>query len=484
MKSLIVFLVLLSTLQSRASEKVEFVANRIHSLMVFVTTISGDPHGSVPIKELFEKSSFNNSESRKKIEQFEKLDKALQRYIAFEGTPAERKNGISVEKLIWTQSAFAENLNDLMQRTQGLIQYDEQTQFLSVMKYFEPIHDQLLWNVYSKELERSASEFKNKAKIWNLDEMFGKAVKFYNSKWPENQKFRISLFPIPKDANQSSASSYGAFESVGVIIGAKDLEGQFGVIFHEMCHSLYDAQDLDFQNQISKWYGVSRSPYAKMAYGWMNETLATILGNGWAYFRITGKIDKSSWYNQPTIEGFSKALYPEVLKYLNNNQTMDQKFVETSIQIFQKTFPESIRELSTLLTNLSFFTDGSFGSTRTVAKDLRSLYRIQTMGSSSPINNEESLLALKENQTATVFMLAHWNNIKQFEVLKTDYSVISNLVSRAQKGKNLLGLFDIDGRKFVISLINENQGYDFVIRKLKALKKIDKLNEFLDLDTI
>ena len=472
------------TIQVMASEKVEFVANRIHSLMVFVNTVSGDPHGSIPTKELYEKSSFNNPESKKRIAQFEQLDKAFQRYISFEGIPSERKNGVSVEKLILIQSAYAENLNDLMQRTQGYILYDEQTQLLSVLKYFEPIHDQLLWNVYSKDLEKSVVEFKTKSKQWNLDEMFLKAVKFYNSKWPENQKFRISLFPIPKDANQSSASSYGAFESVGVIMGEKDLEGRFGVIFHEMCHSLYDAQALEFQSQISKWFGESKSSYAKMAYGWTNETLATILGNGWAYFRITGKLDKVSWYNQPTIDGFSKALYPEVLKYLNNNQSIDQKFVETAIQVFQKTFPESIRELGTLLTNLSFFTDGSFGSTRAVAKELRGLYRIQTMGSSSPINNEESLNSLKENQTSTVFMLAHWSNIKQFDFLRSDYSFISNHVSKAQKGKNLIGLFDLDGRKFVISLVNENQGYDFVIQKLKALKKIDKLNEFLDLDTI
>ncbi len=477
-------LIFLIYIQSQATEKVEFVANRIHSLLVFVSTISGDPHGSTAIKELFEKSSFNSNESKQKIKQFEGLDSAFQRYIAFEGIPKERKKGLSVEKMIWIQSAFATSLDDLSQRTIGIIRYDEQSQFFEVLKYFEPIHDQLLWKPNSKELEQTATLFQKKAVQWKLDDLFKKAVKFYDSKWPETQKFRVSLFPIPKGSNHSIASSYGAFESVGVIIGEKDIEGRFGVIFHELCHSLYDAQSLEFQNQLSKWYQENRSPYSRMTYSWMNETLATILGNAWAYSKITGKLEKTSWYAQPTIDGFAKALYPEVLKYLEGNQSLDQKFVEASIQVFQKTFPDSIKELGSLLTNLSFFTDGSFGTSRTMAKDLRGVFRIQSMGYSSPINHEESLQILRDNRTSTVFFLVHRSNIKQFDYLKTEFPFLTKYVKQAQNGKSLLGLFDQDGKKYLIGLVKDDVGFDFVLEKLKVLKKIEKLNEFIDLDTI
>ncbi len=470
--------------QSQATERVEFVANRIHSLLVFVNNIAGDPFGSPAIKELFEKSSFNTNESKQKIKQLEVLDSAFERYITFSGVPKERKSGLSVEKMIWMHSAFATSLDDLSQRTVGIIRYDEQSQFFEVLRYFEPIHDQLLWNSNSKELSQTAALFQKKSVQWKLDELFKKVVKFYDSKWPDAQKFRVSLFPIPKGSNYSMASSYGAFESVGVIMGEKDIEGRFGVIFHELCHSLYDAQSSEFQNQISKWYQESQSPYSRMTYSWMNETLATILGNAWAYSKVTGKIEKTSWYHQPTIDGFAKALYPEVLKYLDANQSIDQKFVETSIQVFQKTFPDSIKELGSLLTNLSFFTDGSFGSSRALAKDLRGIYRIQSMGSSSPINNEESLRALRDNRTSTVFFLARRNNIKQFDYLKAEFPFLTKFVKQAQSGKSLLGLFDQDGKKYLIAILKDDVGFDFVLQKLKTLKKIEKLNEFLDLDTI
>ncbi len=484
MKTALLVLVFLTHAQSQATEKVEFVANRIHSLLVFVSTISGDPHGSPAIKELFEKSSFNTNESKQKIKQYEGLDSAFERYIAFGGVPKERKSGLSVEKMIWIQSAFSTSLGDLSQRTVGMIRYDEQSQLLEVLSYFEPIHDQLLWKPYSKDLEQTAKLFQKKSIQWRLDELFKKAVKFYDSKWPETQKFRVSLFPIPKGSNHSMASSYGAFESVGVIMGEKDIEGRFGVIFHELCHSLFDAQSLEFQNQISKWYQESHSPYSRMTYSWMNETLATILGNAWAYSKVSGKLDKTSWYNQPTIDGFAKALYPEVIKYLDSNESIDQKFVETSIQVFQKTFPDSIKELGSLLTNLSFFTDGSFGSSRTMAKDLRGIYRIQSMGSSSPINHDESLQILRDNRTSTVFFLARRNNIKQFDFLKSEFPFITNQVKRAPSGKSLLGLFDQEGKKYLIAIVKDDVGFDFVLQKLKTLKKIEKLNEFLDLDTI
>ena len=484
LRILLLMFVLFFQSGGQAAERVEFVANKIHSLVVFVKSVAGDPHGSEPLKQLFENSKFHNSESEHYLQEYQDLDRALNRYISFSGYPTDRKDGESVANLVLIQSAFATSLPDFQNRMLGMLRNEEQEKLMQVLNFFEPIHEKLLWTPYHQELEKAVALYTKKSKQWKLDEMFEKASQFYNAKWPSNQKFRISLFPIPPKSRGSVASSYGAFESVGIIIGEKDIEGRFGVVFHELCHSLYDAESVEFQKQLSKWFQVNKSPFSRPANAWLNEALATVLGNGWAYYKMTGELDKTSWYNDPTIEGFSKALYPEVVKSLEADQSIDQKFVDITIQTFQKTFPQYLKDFGSLLSSVSIFTDGSFGTTVPFSKQLRGMYRIQSMNSSSPINHEESVKILKEDQSSTVLFFAKWRNTKQFESIKRDFPYITEKVEKAQKGKNLLGVFDHEGQKIIISLLNDNVGFDFIIAKLKALKQIEKLNEFLDLDTI
>ena len=471
-------------LQLQAAEKVEFVANKIHSLMVFVEAVSGSQTQPPSLKQLFDKSRFNNPASAKMIAQYQDLRPVLDRFIKFEDVPSDRNNGVSVRSLVWIQSAYAADLADYQSRVMGFMQYNEMSQFRKVLEYFSPIHETLLWNPYSKELDKKVAFFEQQSKAWKLDELFKKAKHFYNSEWPEDQKFRISLFPIPPDARRSTASSYGAFESVGVIIGEKGDEGRFGVIFHELCHSLYATQGVDFQRKMSKWFAESKSPYGKLAHVWMDEVFATILGNGWAYSKIAGELDKAEWYNEPTINTFSKAFYPEVLKYLEAGRAIDEKLIKSAIDTFQKKFPDSIKELEPILANLVLVTDGSFGSSRPFSQLLRNSYRIRGMNSSSPINHVDTLKAIKEADTSTVFVIANWRNTKQLDSFKIDFPSLVNQMGRAQQGRNLLGIFDIDGRKFIVSILKEPKGYEYLAEKLKSIKKIDRLNEFLDLDTI
>ena len=56
---------------------------------------------------------------------------------------------------------------------------------------------------------------------------------------------------------------------------------RFGVIFHELCHSLFKAQPMALQKELDSWFLSLRTPHAIFAYRYYNEALATALGNGW-----------------------------------------------------------------------------------------------------------------------------------------------------------------------------------------------------------
>ena len=63
------------------------------------------------------------------------------------------------------------------------------------------------------------------------------------------------------------------------------------MVFHEICHSLYEAQPPAFQHEFERYFTESSSPHARLAYQQVNEALATALGNGWAYARAGGGQD-------------------------------------------------------------------------------------------------------------------------------------------------------------------------------------------------
>lgn len=293
MKQTLLSLLLFISTNANASPKVEYTANRVHALFTFLEAISGASNRPPQLRKVFEESKFNTAESQCQIEKFKDLDPAFTKYFEYDGVPKERKSAVSVRELITIQTAFSKDLSDFRNRILGLMTLPRVNQLLDTLIYFEPIYNTLIWNPNESEVKKALSNFQRKSKSWRLNEMFESALTFYKGNWPPRQPFRISFYPIPKGAQLSTGQSYGAFQSVGLIVD-EDLEGKFGVVFHELCHAIYDSQNQEMQKYLSEWFRKSESAFGLIAYQWINEALATALGNGWAYERAKGQIDKKT----------------------------------------------------------------------------------------------------------------------------------------------------------------------------------------------
>lgn len=467
-----------------ASNQVEFSVSKVHSLLVFVEAIAGDRHRPPHLKKIFEESKFNNSESQKYLQSFRNLDPSFGRYFEFESLPKERRNSVVVRVVTTTQSAFSKDLKDFQQRILGLMPYDDITAFIDILTYFELIYDQLVWKQNHKALNQVIRNFKIKSVAWKLDNLFSKALKFYNSSWPKKQIFHISLYPIPRNAKSSNGQSFGAFESVGVIIGDKNLEGKFGVVFHELCHSLYDAQSIEFQSALAKLFVNHPSPYAKVAYYWFDEALATAVGNGWAYENAKGKMDKSEWYHHDKINGFAQGLYPKVVEYLNAEKSMDEDFVNFAIQTFEQKFPQSLGEYETILTNLVLLTDGTVPSSKELRRDLRMQFRIQSIKSGSPIDHERSKSDIQENEISTVFLIATHKNRKQLNGIEDVLPGLSAIIKNAPEEGEQFGIFEVAKRKVIILLVNDPSRVSNAIKWMGLTRQIEKLNKFFSIQNL
>lgn len=462
---------------ANANTRVEFSADRIHGLVVFVESISGNSiHADV--KRTYEASKFNNPKSKKMIEEFRSLDFALGKEIVSLGV-RERNAGRSVKHAILTQASFAKSLPDLRERTVSIMPLPELTKLFKVMSHFETAYDSLLWNPQKAALARVVKDFNRKAATWKLNDLFARASKFYGTDWPTEQKFRVSLFPVPLDSKHDGGTAYGAIASVGINTSNKDLEGYFGNLFHELCHSLYEAQPINLQKQIAESFKKNPSKYSILTSNYLDEALATAIGNGWAYEKAKGKVEAADWYANEKINGLAKSFYPKVKDYLARGKTIDGEFINASIGSFEKLFPESILEFQPVMGNLILLSDGVI-STREIRGDLRAYFKIFSISGWEPINDDETLKAVR-SVSSTVLAIVTQKQRSQIDSLDDVFKGISEHIELLPANGNYLAMFDIGVRKVIIIILDDPAQVPKAFKIMAQKKKVEKLNSFVEL---
>ena len=66
-------------------------------------------------------------------------------------------------------------------------------------------------------------------------------------------------------------------------------------------------------------------------------------------------------YNQPVIKAFDKAIYPLVVSYLAEGKSIDRAFVNECLALYEKTFPNALREYRSLFQAYYLLTDVESG---------------------------------------------------------------------------------------------------------------------------
>jgi hypothetical protein len=480
MKKLIGFLILMVTITTHGSVKVEYRISQLHGLFDFIMSISGEAHHAPGIKKLFDESKFNTPEAQKFLADLEPVKVSLRRSLDFQWSMPDRQGGISVRDLITTQSLFSKDMNELSQRTLGLLPMEDHLRLFETLKYFEPIYSNLIWKTSQKRLVLHKQKLDRMAKKVHLDEMFEKAQTFYRAHLPQHTNFIIGLYPVPyfdNFKNSTNSHSVGTIEEHGVMMGSKkeDIAGSFGVIFHELCHSLYEAQSKEFMKEYEKYFLESKSIFRLQAYNWINEALATTIGNGWASeIANTGKLDEGQWYNQETINGFAKELFPMTQGYLEAKKMLDHDYIDKAIELFGKKFPDSIYSYQSLLNQMIFV----YHSQALKAFNPRRLFNesffISSYENSSPLDDEETVKTIK-NGTSTVVIVFKNDDMKalqklasNFPFLLKNFKMISDM-----KPKTIFSALDENLRAYLLIHIESGDDLGKAVDALKTIGKID-----------
>lgn len=466
-----------------AEVNVQYKVNRTHGLIKFVMAISGEPHLSANIKIAFERSKFKDDPkvvaALKKIESIQSDLHVGHEYESEKSL--QRRGGMDVITFINIQSIFASSIDELSTRVMGMMPMATHAIYFSALKDLDPVYEELFWRKSSHTLYRMQSHLENIARKVRLTEMFQKTEKFYEASWPLDTPFIIGLYPILHldnyDQNATTSQSLGNIEEHGVMIGAKGKDkGDFGVVFHELCHSVYGAQSPATMAKWETYFSASKSPYRLYTAIWLNETLATVLGNGWAYHRENKVLEKDNWYNHPIINKFAQALYPKTLEYLDAGKSLDQDFADHMIAKFAELFPDSIYDYSNILNRVVVASDGEITNQRDFIRLLRKNFDISGIGVSSPLTNKATIASIKEKPNFSVMFIFSGNsrnNLKkalaQLPELGTQNKMFLSL-----KPRQIFSYQDATARSITLIRVEKPQDLQDAVEHMKR-NKMDPL---------
>jgi hypothetical protein len=478
----ILILFLASDSQAWASPAVSFVVSKPHALFNFVGVITGEGYGSQNIKELFDRRFKDNGDIQKMLVDTAHAMEPLRTSYQYKNIPRSRKTTQRAYELFAIQSVYSADIDDFSQRTLGILTVSDHSRLFHKLREFEKIYDALIWKENVAKINDHAKRLDSFSKKINFEMMFEQATQFYNSKWPNDIPFSIALVPIPGDKGHNFAQSLGATESVGVFVDSKDEVKRFGVIFHELCHSLYQAQSPAFQSEWESYFYSSPSPFANYAYAELNEALATAIGNGWAQERAIGNLDTASWYNDEYTDRYAKALYPLVKERLGARKSMDQSFAQEVVILYEKTFPGALTEYANIFRRVVILTDGIIRG-REAQSMLKSTFQIGNIPYGAPFSDRRSIESLKEIPSNLLAVLSE-NIETEVEALKQIIpddagKVLEKLMSANQD--SVLCSVDKKGLAYIVIKSRTSKVLKEHLQKIKQMSTCSEQNQILPL---
>ncbi|WP_343632644.1 hypothetical protein [Fluviicola sp.] len=469
MKKVLIIAVLCLLFQPAFAQTIgfQFKVSKPYCVFNFLEAASYNHTTSGTLQQFIDEKTAGDKEFAQLVDDFARIQMDYQ--FRREEFPANRRQTRTTYDFIDIALVNSSTIPEFRDRIIGILPNSELQKLISMMQKAEVYYDRLIWK--DNEAKINAQRIALEKYTQQCSESFTKINRFYNSCWIAEMPFIVALYPIPGNSGSSTATPHANSLCIGVLTDETDHAGRIGVVLHEMCHVLYDEQPGEFQHTLESYFTENKSPYSQFAYNFLDEGLATALGNGWAYNYLSGEVDPNPWYNNEYIDGFGKALYPMVAEYVAANKQIDRDFVNKAIDLFGKTFPNSITDYGILLNRVSVYCDAeTMPEIDALTKSLSHYFQMTNRSLSSPIldptawnyltnSNQTQLIVLDRNFEAT---------IKELKKLFPELSKV-----KMQPNK-IYSFFDAKKRAVIILYATDKTNLETLLKEMKTKKYFDQ----------
>lgn len=306
------------------------------------------------VKKIYLASGFNQDKFNRLIAAYDSLNIDFgYEYTAY---PYGQKIGGSSISLLKKELVNATDLSDFKTKALGIIPNTDLFALYAILTAFEPVYQQLIYLPNKAVFERQLSSVQRLADSANVAGYFKTGLTFYHSSWDESIPFQLVFYPLPGAKGFKATAMYN-IGICSVPTGLTDFNKLLSVMIHEMFHIEYDEASLSQKQAIEKWVDDNPSKYSRYAYLLLNEALATALGNGYVYGQLQGKEDTASWYRRKYTNLMAKAIYPVVKSYIVQRRAIDQSFIDTYIQLYERNFSDWLSEPDNIFTDRYVLSD-------------------------------------------------------------------------------------------------------------------------------
>jgi hypothetical protein len=425
------------------------------AVFVFIQNISENYPTNV-FKTEFLKSKYNNDNYKNIILKFDKL--AIDYSYAFDEFPYGTKIPMQTRDILKKNLIETTNLNDFKLRSIGIVPNKTLNDLTEIISTFTPIYNELIYNPNKEQFEKQLVEIEKYSKVHKIEDFFETGLLFYNSSWDNSIPFEIAFYPLPNSQGFTAQAFYNNFISA-IQTNLKDYKDLFVVMLHEIFHITYDEQSLETKTKIDTYFKENKLKSSNYAYQLLNEALATALGNGYVYEKLDGKIDTNDWYNRKYIDLMARKIYPLVTEYIAQKKSIDKKFVDNYIKLYEDNFPNWINELDNIMTYRFVISENE--------KDFEEIDKLYRYRSSAEYETEITQNGIEKMQktSLTKIIIVSKNNTEKLQLIKSKFKELKNWKVDTKKEFAYKTLLD---DKSQLIILNQNKS------TIEALLKILK----------
>ena len=390
-----------------------------------------------------------------------------------EGKASEREFRSTLDALMILASA-ARDLDEFMFTAQAVIPGKVAVNFRRVLESGLKLYGEI-YGPSDTLTELHALKQKRKS---DAEGFLAKVESMMVSVVPE-RAIRVMVVPVIHPGKKSGdegkshkfnlrSQSLGTLQILEVVRGGSAVD-QLDVLIHEVCHYLF-RHSSKMDDLLGRMKTLDQ-PWGAIAAVYFEEALVTALGNGLApkYLEFVRKGDKS-WYADEMIDGFARALYPDVEELFNNKRILNQDFAVRATELFKNRFPAALSSPAVILKEITIF----FQAHSDLKKEMIHIFQRRAGSTSimvsSPIDHPISREMFMERSGTMIFLLRH----DEFDSLKGyDFQWFSDQNFSEKSGNIPMAAGRLENGKGVFVLVFDNlEELDQMVEHLGAMEKI------------
>ena len=457
--TLLLIFLLLSSLSfgQNASFKIKYSEQL--AVFVFLENLSEYYPDNV-FKTEFQKSKYNIEKYKSLISKFEQL--SISYSFRFEDFPYGSKKTMQTQDILKKSLIETDNLNDFKIRSAGMIPNKTLSDLGECISEFTPIYNELIYNPNKEKFEKQLDEIQKYSNDHKIENYFKTGLVFYNSSWDNSIPFVAAFYPLPNSKGFTASAFCNNFVSA-IQTDLKSHKDLFSVMMHETYHIIYDEQSLEVKKEIDTYFKTNKSTCSNYAYQLLNEVLATVLGNGYVYAELEGKVDSGDWYSNKYINLMAKQIYPLAKEYIDQKKPIDKNFIDSYIQLYETNFPDWINELNNIMTYRYVITENE--------KDFKVINKMFRYRSRTEYEDQitESSIEKMKHTPLTKMVIISKDSKEKIKLLKDKFKELENW--KANPDKEFVEKILLDDKSQLIIVNQKKTELETLIKSINEKSK-------------